>query len=595
MKTFRPEAWLPTTKKEVEARGWDYIDVILFSGDAYVDHPSFGAAVIGRTLEAMGLRVAIVPQPDWRGDYRDFKKLGVPRLFFGVSPGAMDSMINHYTANKRLRRAGMRPDYPSIVYTKILKELYPDVPVVLGGIEASLRRLTHYDYWQDKLRPGILIDSPADLLIYGMGELPIRELVTRLQKGEAFDQLRDIRQTAYLTDKEEKNPDDIVLFSHEECLRDKLKQAKNFRHIEEESNKYNASRILQQAGKQTIVVNPPFPPMTEAEVDASFDLPYTRLPHPKYKGKTIPAFEMIKFSVNMHRGCFGGCAFCTISAHQGKFIASRSKESILKEVKAITEMPDFKGYLSDLGGPSANMYRMKGKDQSICAKCKKPSCISPAICKNLNADHTPLLDIYKAVDSMPQIKRSFIGSGVRYDLLLHRYDDEIVNKSAQSYTEELIARHVSGRLKVAPEHTEDNVLKMMRKPSFDQFGQFKKIFDRINKQQGLNQQLIPYFISSHPGCTEEDMAKLAIETKKLHFQLEQVQDFTPTPMTLATEIYYTGYHPYTLEKVYTARTKEQKLAQRQFFFWYKPEFRRQITQALQKIGKKDLLTKLFGR
>lgn len=604
MKTFRPEAWLPTTKKEVEARGWDYIDVILFSGDAYVDHPSFGAAVIGRTLEALGLRVAIVPQPDWRGDYRDFKKLGTPRFFFGVSPGAMDSMINHYTANKRLRsddaytpdrRAGMRPDYPSIVYTKILKELYPDVPVVLGGIEASLRRLSHYDYWQDRLRPGILADSPADLLIYGMGELPMKELVTRLQAGESFNSLKDIRQTVYLTGKEEIKPGDIVLFSHEECLRDKLKQAKNFRHIEEESNKYNASRILQQVGKQTIVVNPPFPPMTETEVDASFDLPYTRLPHPKYKGKVIPAFEMIKFSVNMHRGCFGGCAFCTISAHQGKFIASRSKESILKEVKAITEMPDFKGYLSDLGGPSANMYRMKGKDQSICAKCKKPSCISPAICKNLNADHTPLLDIYKAVDSMPQIKRSFIGSGVRYDLLLHRYDDEIVNKSAQSYTEELIARHVSGRLKVAPEHTEDNVLKMMRKPSFDQFGQFKKIFDRINKQQGLNQQLIPYFISSHPGCTGEDMAKLAIETKKLHFQLEQVQDFTPTPMTLATEIYYTGYHPYTLEKVYTARTKEQKLAQRQFFFWYKPEFRRQITQALQKIGKKDLLTKLFGR
>lgn len=604
MKTFRPEAWLPTTKKEVEARGWDYIDVILFSGDAYVDHPSFGAAVIGRTLEAMGLRVAIVPQPDWRGDYRDFKKLGEPRLFFGVSPGAMDSMINHYTANKRLRsddaytpdrRAGMRPDYPSIVYTKILKELYPNVPVVLGGIEASLRRLSHYDYWQDKLRPGILVDSPADLLIYGMGELPIRELITRLQVGESFHALKDIRQTAYLIDKIEKKPNDIVLFSHEECLRDKLKQAKNFRHIEEESNKYNASRILQQAGKQTIVVNPPFPPMTEAEIDASFDLPYTRLPHPKYKGKTIPAFEMIKFSVNLHRGCFGGCAFCTISAHQGKFIASRSKESILKEVKAITEMPDFKGNLSDLGGPSANMYRMKGKDQSICAKCKKPSCISPVICKNLNADHSALLDIYKTVDRMPGIKRSFIGSGVRYDLLLHRYDDENVNKSTQSYTEELIARHVSGRLKVAPEHTEDNVLKMMRKPSFDQFGQFKKIFDRVNRQQELNQQLIPYFISSHPGCMEEDMAKLAVETKKLHFQLEQVQDFTPTPMTLATEMYYTGYHPYTLEKVYTARSKEQKLAQRQFFFWYKPEYRRQITQALQKMKRIDLINKLFGR
>lgn len=604
MKTFKPEAWLPTTKKEVEARGWDYLDVILFSGDAYVDHPSFGAAVIGRTLEAMGLRVAIVPQPDWHGDFRDFKKLGVPRLFFGVSPGAMDSMINHYTANKRLRsddaytpdrRPGMRPDYPSIVYTKIIKELFPGVPVVLGGIEASLRRVTHYDYWQDKLRPGILVDSPADLLIYGMGELPIKELVRRLQAGTPFASIRDIRQTAYLADKVDPLPDDIELFSHEACLGDKLKQAQNFRHIEEESNKYNASRILQKSGKKVIVVNPPFPPMSEKEIDASFDLPYTRLPHPKYKGKVIPAFDMIKFSVNVHRGCFGGCAFCTISAHQGKFIASRSKESVLKEVKAITEMPDFKGYLSDLGGPSANMYRMKGKDERICTKCKKPSCISPVVCKNLNADHTPLLELYKEVDQLPNIKKSFIGSGVRYDLLLHRYQEEKLNKSARTYMEELIARHVSGRLKVAPEHTEENVLKMMRKPSFEQFGQFKKIFDRVNKEKGLNQQLIPYFISSHPGCTEVDMASLAIQTKNLHFQLEQVQDFTPTPMTLATEMYYTGYHPYTLEKVYTAQTKEQKLAQRQFFFWYKPEFRKQITQVLQRLGRKDLISKLFGK
>ena len=592
MKTFKLDNWLPTTKKEVEARGWDYLDVILFSGDAYVDHPSFGAAVIGRVLEAEGLRVAIVPQPDWRGDYRDFKKLGVPRLFFGVSAGAMDSMINHYTANKRLRsddaytpdqRPGMRPDYPSIVYTKILKELYPDVPVVLGSIEASLRRLTHYDYWQDKLLPGILASSPADLLIYGMGEKPIKELVRRLKSGIPFNEIKDIRQTVYLADKEDAKDDDIVLFSHEECLKDKLKQAKNFRHIEEESNKYNASRILQKVGKQVIVVNPPFPPMTEAEIDASYDLPYTRLPHPKYKGKVIPAFEMIKFSVNIHRGCFGGCAFCTISAHQGKFIASRSKESILKEVKAITEMPDF------------NMYRMKGKDERICAKCKKPSCISPVVCKNLNADHTPLLDIYKAVDRLPGIKKSFIGSGVRYDLLLHRYAEEPLNKAAQTYTEELIARHVSGRLKVAPEHTQDDVLKQMRKPSFSQFGQFKKIFDKVNRQYGLNQQLIPYFISSHPGCTEADMAELAVITKSLHFQLEQVQDFTPTPMTLATEMYYTGYHPYTLEKVYTARSKEQKLAQRQFFFWYKPESRRQIMQVLQKMGRKDLIEKLFGQ
>lgn len=604
MNTHKLQDWLPTTKKEVEARGWDYLDVIIFSGDAYVDHPSFGAAVIGRVLEAEGLRVAIVPQPDWRGDFRDFRKLGRPRLFFGVSPGAMDSMINHYTANKRLRsndaytpdsRPGMRPDYPSIVYTRILKELYPDVPVVLGGIEASMRRLTHYDYWQDRLRPGILADSPADLLIYGMGEKPIRELVHRLLAGEDFHTLHDIPQTVYLAGEVMPEENDLTLFAHEDCLHDKMKQAKNFRHIEEESNRLHAHRILQRCGGQTIVVNPPYPPMTEQEIDASFDLPYTRLPHPKYKGKVIPAYEMIKFSVNIHRGCFGGCSFCTISAHQGKFICSRSKESILKEVKKITEMPDFKGYLSDLGGPSANMYAMKGKNPDICARCKKPSCIWPDICKNLNADHTPLLDLYKAVDRMPGIKKSFIGSGVRYDLLLHRYEEEKLNRAAGQYTEELIARHVSGRLKVAPEHTQDRVLRLMRKPSFKLFEQFKRLFERINRQHALNQQLIPYFISSHPGCQITDMAELAVITKNLHFQLEQVQDFTPTPMTLSTEMYYTGIHPYTLENVETAHTKEQKLDQRQFFFWYKPECRRQITHVLQRLGRKDLADKLFRK
>ena len=604
MRTFKPEAWLPTTKKEVEAREWDYIDVILFSGDAYVDHPSFGAAVIGRTLEAMGLRVAIVPQPDWRGDYRDFKKLGAPRLFFGVSAGAMDSMINHYTANKRLRsddaytpdrRAGMRPDYPSIVYTKILKEIYPDVPVVLGGIEASLRRVTHYDYWQEKLLPGILKDSPADLLIYGMGELPLKELVSRLQAGTPFHEIKDIRQTAYLTDTVEPLPDDINLFSHEECLKDKKKEAANFRHIEEESNKYTASRILQKSGKLTVVVNPPYPPLTEAELDRSFDLPYTRLPHPKYKGKRIPAYDMIKFSVNIHRGCFGGCAFCTISAHQGKFIVSRSKESILKEVKAVMELPDFKGYLSDLGGPSANMYKMRGRDEAMCKKCKRPSCIYPKVCPNLNTDHRPLLDIYHAVDALPGIKKSFIGSGVRYDLLLHQSKDPNTNKSTQEYTRELIARHVSGRLKVAPEHTSDRVLNIMRKPPFSQFGEFKKIFDRINHEEGLRQQLIPYFISSHPGCKEEDMAELAVITKRLDFHLEQVQDFTPTPMTVATEAWYTGFHPYTLEPVFSAKTQREKLAQRQFFFWYKPEERRNIINELRRIGRTDLIDKLYGK
>ena len=566
-----------------------------------MDHPSFGAAVIGRILEAEGLRVAIVTQPNWRDDLRDFKKLGRPRLFFGVSAGCMDSMVNKYTANKRLRsddaytpdaRPDMRPEYPSIVYTQILKKLYPDVPVILGGIEASMRRLTHYDYWQDRVRPSILVDSGADALTYGMGEKPIVELVKRLNQQQS---IFDIPQLAYLTKEVIPQEGDIILFPHEECLKDKKKQAANFRHIEEESNKYAASRILQTIGKQTVVVNPPYPPLTEAELDRSFDLPYTRLPHPKYKGKRIPAYDMIKFSVNIHRGCFGGCAFCTISAHQGKFIVSRSKESILKEVKAVMGLPDFKGYLSDLGGPSANMYKMRGNDENICKKCKRPSCIHPKVCPNLNTDHGPLLDIYHAVDSLPGIKKSFIGSGVRYDLLLHQSKDAGTNKNTQEYTRELIARHVSGRLKVAPEHTSERVLNIMRKPPFSQFGEFKKIFDRINREEGLRQQLIPYFISSHPGCKEEDMAELAVITKRLDFHLEQVQDFTPTPMTVATEAWYTGFHPYTLEPVFSAKTQREKLAQRQFFFWYKPEERRNIINELRRIGRQDLIDKLYGK
>lgn len=620
MKEYRLTDWLPTTKKEVELRGWEELDVILFSGDAYVDHPSFGAAVIGRILEAEGLRVAIIPQPNWRDDLRDFKKLGRPRLFFGISPGCMDSMVNKYTANKRLRsddaytpdaRPDMRPEYPSVVYTQILKKLYPDVPIVLGGIEASMRRLTHYDYWQDRVRPSILVDSGADALIYGMGEKPVVELTKRLKRslveispkedtsaippGEFKRLIADIPQMVYLEKEVTALEGDITLFSHEECLKDKKKEAANFRHIEEESNKYEASRILQQVGKQTVVVNPPYPPLTEAELDHSFDLPYTRLPHPKYKGKRIPAYDMIKFSVNIHRGCFGGCAFCTISAHQGKFIVSRSKDSILKEVEAIKELPDFKGYLSDLGGPSANMYRMHGNNLDICKKCKRPSCIYPKVCPNLNTDHSPLLDIYHAVDAIPSIKKSFIGSGVRYDLLLHQSKDPKTNKSTAEYTRELIARHVSGRLKVAPEHTSDRVLGIMRKPPFSQFIEFRKIFDRINREEGLRQQLIPYFISSHPGCKEEDMAELAVLTKQMDFQLEQVQDFTPTPMTVATEAWYTGFHPYTLEPVFSAKTQREKLAQRMFFFWYKPEERKNIINELRRMGRQDLIDKLYGK
>lgn len=603
---YRLTDWLPTTKKELELRGWDEVDVILFSGDAYIDHPSFGAAVIGRVLEAQGLRVALVPQPDWHGDFRDFKKLGRPRLFFGISPGSMDSMVNKYTANKRLRsddaytpdaRPGMRPDYPSIVYTQILKKLFPDVPVVLGGIEASMRRLTHYDYWQDALRKSILADSGADLLIYGMGEKPITELAARLQAEEPFGSLTDIKQTALLAPakKIKAEEEDLLLWSHEECTRSKKYQAENMRRIEEESNKWNALRILQQVDGKYVVVNPPFPPLTTEELDSAYDLPYTRLPHPKYKNKRIPAYDMIKHSVTIHRGCFGGCAFCTISAHQGKFIVSRSKESILREVKAISGLPDFKGYLSDLGGPSANMYAMGGRDQKLCRSCKRPSCIHPSVCRNLNTDHRPLLELYKEVDSLPGIKKSFIGSGVRYDLLLHRAPEASLCKASEEYTRELIRNHVSGRLKVAPEHTSDKVLNIMRKPSFRQFNEFKQIFDRINQQYRLNQQLIPYFISSHPGCREEDMAELAVATKQLNFHLEQVQDFTPTPMSIASEIYYTGLHPYTLEPVFTARTPKDKLAQRQFFFWYKPEFRRQIIETLKRLGRQDLIRKLYPK
>lgn len=604
--TYR-QLWLPTTKKEIERLGWDYIDVILFTGDAYIDHPSMGCAVIGRVLESKGYRVAIIPQPNWQDDLRDFKKLGAPRLFFGISAGAMDSMVNHYTAARRKRsddaytpngRAGARPDYPTIVYSQILKKLFPEVPVIVGGIEASLRRLSHYDYWQDKLRPSILFDAHADLLVYGMGEKAIVEIARQLETGKKVNELTDIPQTAIITDAAEAAQaadTDIVLHSFEECLSDKKKQAENFKHIEIESNRWEGHRLWQVHGKKAIKVNPMYPPMTTEEIDASFDLPYTRLPHPRYNGKHIPAYEMIRHSVNMHRGCFGGCAFCTISAHQGKFIASRSKQSILKEVEQIAKMADFKGYISDLGGPSANMYQMHGKDLDKCRKCVRPSCLHPQPCKNLNNDHAPLLDIYHAIDALPEVKKSFIGSGVRYDLSMAKHSDERVNQTNAQYNRELIIKHVSGRLKVAPEHTSDRVLNCMRKPSFDLFYKFKQLFDEINHKYDLRQQLIPYFISSHPACTEQDMAELAVITKKLNFHLEQVQDFTPTPMTVASEIYYTGYHPYTLEKVYTARTKEEKQNQRKFFFWYKPECVQDIRKSLVRMNRQDLMNELFKR
>lgn len=606
-----PRRWLPISRDDLDARGWDEVDVILVSGDAYVDHPSFGAAVVGRIIEREGWRVAILPQPNWRDDLRDFRKLGRPRKFFGVTAGCMDSMVNRFTAGRRLRsddaytpggEAGFRPDYAVTVYSQILKRLYPDVPVVIGGIEASLRRVTHYDYWSDTLKPSVLAESGADLLVYGMGELPLVELVRLLDRGVPFSSLKTLPQTAVLLAPGESLPknrnwEDFELHSHEECLADRAKYAANFKPIEVESNRVQARRLLQAVGERLLVINPPFATMSEKEMDASFDLPFTRLPHPRYRKRgSIPAYEMIKHSINMHRGCFGGCSFCTISAHQGKFVASRSKESILKEAKAITQMPDFRGTISDLGGPSANMYRMKGKEQWICDQCIRPSCIWPSVCHNLDTDHRPLLDVYRDVRSLAGVKHAFVTSGLRYDLFLHEKAPPEVKEGHERYVEELMRHHVSGRLKVAPEHTSDDVLRIMRKPSFKLFYAFRERFESLKKKLGKPElQLVPYFISSHPGSQPKDMADLAVKTKELGFKLEQVQDFTPTPMTVATEIYATGVHPYDGKHVPVARTREEKEEQRSFFFWYKPEMRGRIAASLRRLGLSSWVVRLVGK
>ena len=584
------KAYLPTTKKEVLLRGWDELDVIIFSGDAYIDHPAFGAAVIGRVLEHAGYKVAIVPQPDWRGDHRDFTKLGKPRLFFAITAGSMDSMVNHYTAAKRLRsddaytpegKAGMRPDYCTITYSNILRQLFPDSLIVIGGIEASMRRLTHYDYWSDRLMPSILIDSKADVLVYGMGEKQIIEIADAVDRvavdrpaGLKIAALEEIPQIAYIEargERREAKGERIVLRSHEEAVKSKRVHAENFRLIETESNKIQAATIVQPVGDQCVVVNPPYPPMKSEELDAIYDLPFMYHPHPKYKDKHIPAYEMIRFSVCMHRGCFGGCSFCTISAHQGKQITSRSEDSIIKQIAILKDLPEWKGYLSDLGGPSANMYGMHGKDMSMCEKCARPSCLYPKICKNLNQDFAPLMHIYKRVDALPYIKKSFVGSGVRYDLM------------NDAYGKELILNHVSGRLKVAPEHTASSVLQIMRKPSWEQYEKFYRFFEQVNSEAGLRQQIIPYFISSHPGCTNQDMRQLADKCKQMHYRPEQVQDFTPTPMTLATTMFYTGLNPYTMESVYVAKTKEEKQKQNSYFFWWKETTERSQTRS--KLGQ----------
>ena len=564
----------PTSVKEVERLGWDYIDVILVTGDAFVDHPSFGTAVIGRWLQKWGYRVAVVPQPNWRDDLRDFRKLGAPRLYFGVNAGAMDSMVNHYTASKRLRhddaytpegKAGARPDYAVTVYTKILKQLYPDVPVVIGGIEASLRRLTHYDYWQDCLKPSILVDSGADWLCYGMGERPMLELTRGIEKGWNRHRLEQIPQLAFLQKGTPKAGEGILLLhSFEECCKSKRAFAENFHEIETHANMLTPDTIIEPVGDGYVRINPPFPPATQEEMDSFWDLPFTKLPHPRYAGKRIPAYDMIKFSVCTHRGCFGGCNFCTIAAHQGKFITSRSEKSILREVKALNDLPGFAGNISDVGAPTANMYGMHGRDESLCARCRRRSCLFPAPCKNLDRDHTRLLNLYHQIDATKGIRHSYIGSGIRYDLFLG--EDGFVDPSSRPYFRELVLKHTSGRLKVAPEHTEDHVLQKMAKPSFRLFERLRREFDAVNREAGTHVGLVPYFISSHPGCTMKDMQALANHPALRGIWMDQVQDFTPTPMTTSSVMFWTGLDPRDMTPVFTERDPEKKRLQKSFFF-----------------------------
>ena len=564
---------IPTSVKEVKALGWDYIDVIIFSGDAFVDHPSFGTAVIARWLQKYGYRVAVVPQPNWRDDLRDFRKLGAPRLYFGVNAGAMDSMVNHYTASKRLRsddaytpdgRAGQRPDYAVTVYTKILKEMWPDVPVVIGGIEASLRRVTHYDYWKDELMPSILVSSGADWLCYGMGERPMLELTRAIESGRNVSDIRKISQLAFRMDGRCRIKDAVILNSFERCCRDKVAFAENFHIIETYANMMHPPVLVEPVGNGYVQINPTYPPASQEDMDSFWDLPFTKQPHPRYKGKRIPAFDMIKFSVNTHRGCFGGCNFCTIAAHQGKFIQSRSEESILKEIEALNSLPGFAGNISDVGAPTANMYGMRGRNPDLCGQCRRKSCLFPSPCKNMDRSHERLLKLYEKIAAVPGIRHAYIGSGIRYDLFLD--EKGYVDESSYPYFKELVLNHTSGRLKVAPEHTEDSVLKLMAKPSFKLFSRLRREFDRIVRSGGRKCELVPYFISGHPGCGMKELEKLARNPDLSGLYMDQVQDFTPTPMTTSSVMYYTGLDTKNLQKIFVERDIERKRAQKSFFF-----------------------------
>ena len=564
---------IPTSAKEVKALGWDYIDVIMFTGDAFIDHPSFGTAVISRWLQKWGYRVAVVPQPNWRDDLRDFRKLGTPRLYFAVNSGAMDSMVNHYTASKRLRsddaytpggKAGARPDYAVNVYCKILRELYPDVPIVIGGIEASLRRLCHYDYWKDCLLPSILVSSGADYLSYGMGERTILELTKAIESGRNPHDIRKIPQLGFFMTGRCKVRDAVILNSYERCLKDKVAFAENFHVIETHANMMHPKTLVEPVQDGYVQINPPYPPATQEEMDSFWDLPFTKLPHPRYKGKHIPAYEMIKFSINTHRGCFGGCNFCTIAAHQGKFIQSRSEESILKEIRELRNLPGFAGNISDVGAPTANMYGMRGKNPELCSKCIRKSCLSPSPCRNMDMSHKRLLELYARIAKVKGIRHAYVGSGIRYDLFLN--EKGYIDETSRPYLKEIILDHTSGRLKVAPEHTEDHVLKLMAKPSFKLFTILRHEFDEIVAQSGKHCELVPYFISSHPGCTMKDMQNLAHNPSLRGLYMDQVQDFTPTPMTTSSVMFYTGLDPKNLQKVFVERDPQRKKEQKSFFF-----------------------------
>ncbi|MBI3585127.1 MAG: YgiQ family radical SAM protein [Nitrospinae bacterium] len=580
--------FLPMSTEEVRNRGWDELDIILISGDAYIDHPSFGVPLIGRYLESLGYRVGIIAQPDWRNT-KDFIKLGRPRLFFGISAGAMDSMLNHYTAHKKPRsddayspggKSGLRPDRATIVYLNRVKEAYPKVPTVIGGIEASLRRLAHYDYWDNKVRKSILVDSKGDLLIFGMGEKPIEEVARRLSNGEALSNIKDIRGTAVITSSVEgvEGKNYILLPSCEDVIKDKMAYARASRIFHLESNPFNARVLFQRHGNRYVKVNPPSLPLTMEEMDKIYNLPFTKEPHSSYKEK-IPALEMVKFSVTIQRGCFGGCTFCSLTEHQGRIIQSRSENSVLKEVEGLKKLKGFTGIVSDLGGPTANMYRLRCKDRNVESKCRRLSCVHPKICKFMDTDHSSQIKLLRKARGMEGVKRVFIASGVRYDLAL----------GSPEYIKELTTYHVGGHLKVAPEHTSKRVLELMKKPEIEAFNKFKNSFDRFNRDCGKEQYIVPYFISSHPGSDLKDMIDLALYLKKNRFRLQQVQDFIPTPMTLATAMYYTGYDPITSKKIYCARTVKEKRLQKALMRYHDPANYYLVKEALIQAGRKDLI------